>query len=97
MAIMRASKLMEALLKIDLSGIRRYEIDLQKGVLKSDGEDDHKRMLEALALLKASCHALPVASSKEELPARSSGLTLMELLDKFLLLKKLKPATVIAM
>ena len=97
MAIMRASKLMEALLKIDLSGIRRYEIDLQKGVLKSDGEDDHKRMLEALALLKGSGHSPPVASSKEELPARSFGLTLIELLDKFLLLKKLKPATVIAM
>jgi len=94
---MRASQWMEALVKIDLSGIRRYEIDLQKGVLKSDGEDDHRRMLEALALLKGSGHVPPVASLKEELPARSSGLTLMELLDKFLLLKKLKPATVVAM
>lgn len=95
--MIRASKWMEALMEIDLSRISKYEIDLQKGVLKSDGEDDHRRMLEALALLKGSGHAPPVASSKEELPARSFGLTLMELLDKFLLLKKLKPATVIAM
>jgi site-specific recombinase XerD len=96
MAIMRASRLMEALMEIDLSGIRRYEIDLQKGVLKSDGEDDHRRMLEALAHLKGSV-PLPAAPFKEESSASRSELTLMELLDKFLLLKKLKPATVIAM
>ena len=51
-AIMRASRLMEALVKIDLSGIRTYEIDLKNGVLKSEGVDDHARMLEALAHLK---------------------------------------------
>ena len=96
MAIMRASKLMEALVKIDLSGIRTYEIDLKNGVLKSDGVDDHARLLEALAHLKGSA-SLPVAPFKEESSASRSGLTLMELLDKFLLLKKLKPATVIAM
>ena len=93
---MRASKWLEALLKIDLSNVRKYEIDLQKGVLKSEGEDDHSRMLEALAMLKGSV-SQPAAPSKEESSARSSGLTLMELLDKFLLLKKLKPASVLAM
>ena len=36
-AMMRASRLMEALVKIDLSGIRTYEIDLKNGVLKSEG------------------------------------------------------------
>ena len=95
-AIMRASQWTEALMKIDLSGIRTYEIDIKNGVLKSDGVDDHQRMLEALAHLKSSV-SLPVAHSKEESSASRSGLTLMELLDKFLLLKKLKPATVIAM
>lgn len=83
-------------MEIDLSGIRKYEIDLQKGVLKSDGEDDHKRMLEALALLKGSA-SKPVAPPKEDSSASSSGLTLMELLDKYLLLKALKPATVLAL
>ena len=93
---MRASHWIAALMKIDLSGIRRYEIDLDKGVLKSDGEDDHTRMMQALALLKGSV-TQPVAPSKREPSASSFGLLLMELLDKFLLLKKLKPATVLAM
>ena len=53
-AIMRASRLMEALVKIDLSGIRTYEIDLKNGVLKSEGVDDNARMLEALTHLKGS-------------------------------------------
>lgn len=95
-AIMRASQWMDALVKIDLSGIRKYEIDLQKGVLKSDGVDDHNRMLEALAHLKGSV-SQPAAPSKEESSASSSGLTLMELLDKFFLLKKLKPSTITAL
>ena len=53
-AIMRASRLIEALVKIDLSGIRTYEIDLKNGVLKSEGVDDNARMLEALTHLKSS-------------------------------------------
>ena len=52
-------------MKIDLSGIRTYEIDLKNGVLKSEGVDDHARMLEALAHLKSSS-SLPVAPFKEE-------------------------------
>jgi integrase len=96
LAMIRASKWMEALMEIDLSRISKYEIDLQKGVLKSDDEEDHKRLMEALALLKGQV-SLPAAPSKAELPASSSGLTLMQLLDKFLLLKKLKPATITAL
>ena len=64
-AIMRASRLMEAFVKIDLSGIRTYEIDLKNGVLKSEGVDDHARMLEALTVLKSSIPK-PAAPSKEE-------------------------------
>jgi site-specific recombinase XerD len=96
LAMIRACKWLEALVEIDLSNIRRYEIDLHKGVLKSDGEDDHRRLMEALALLKGQV-SVPPAASKEEPSASRSGLTLMELLDKFFLLKKLKPATVTAL
>ena len=35
-AIIKASKIMESLMKIDLTGLRTYEIDLKNGLLKSD-------------------------------------------------------------
>ena len=44
-AMIRASKIMDPLMEIDLTGIRRYEIDLKNGLLKSDGEEDHARMM----------------------------------------------------
>lgn len=62
-AIIKASKIMEALMKIDLSGIRTYEIDLKNGLLRSEGADDHERMLEALGVLTA--HQQPVAQPAE--------------------------------
>ena len=43
--MIRASKIMDPLMEIDLTGIRRYEIDLKNGLLKSDGEEDHARMM----------------------------------------------------
>jgi integrase len=97
------SKLPASLFNIDPDRVRKYEIDLSRGVLKSDGVEDHARMLEALALLKQA----PVASSvptqapysPELLPQAKSktGLKLMDLIDKFFLLKShSKPATVVA-
>lgn len=84
---------------MDLSNIKKYEIDLNRGVLKSDGLEDHKRMLEALAVLQGQNAG---AGSKQPLPLEvpppsQSSLRLMEVLDKLFLLKKnLKEATVLA-
>lgn len=75
--------------------IRRYEIDLHRGVLKSDGPEDHARMLVALETLgKLSPHAPSPPGSP--LKARV-GLRLPEVVEKFFQLKKqLRPATVLA-
>lgn len=88
-AIIKASKIIEALMKIDLSGIRTYEIDLKNGLLKSDGVEEHQRMLEALGVLTASQQQIsqPAAPSKEEPAGKQSGLRLLVVLDKFFLLK----------
>ncbi len=82
--------------KIDLSKIRRFEIDLKNGVLKADDAEDHQRMMEALEML----HRVQPMQQAQSLPTVVStvnkGLKLQDLLDKFFLLKsKLKPATVI--
>lgn len=37
----------------DTGGLRPYELDLQRGIMKSDGEDDHRRLMEAFAALKS--------------------------------------------
>ena len=52
--MLRAVELLKAIMKIDLSNIRRYEIDLERGILKADGEDDHRRALEALQAIKST-------------------------------------------
>ncbi len=87
---------------IDLSKVRKFEIDLSRGIAKADGPEDHARMMEALSLLTKSQkqhqqqpHSLGVSAPVGH-AATQSGLTLMELLDKFNLLKKLRPATVLA-
>ncbi len=36
-------------LNLDLGAIRRYEIDLSRGILKADGDEDHRRLMEAMA------------------------------------------------
>jgi hypothetical protein len=39
--------------EIDLSKIRKFEIDLSQGIAKADGPDDHAHMMEALAMMKS--------------------------------------------
>gem|GEM_PF-986708 len=95
----------QAHMKIDFDKIRKYEIDLDRGVLRADGADDHERMIEALGMLKSvSKPSIPTPNPskggellKVPLEATSTkSLTLIELLDKLLLLKRIKPATVTA-
>jgi site-specific recombinase XerD len=101
LAVFRACRLLEALggVSVDLSNIRKYELDLARGVAKSDGPEDHQRMLEALKILQSPVAgaqtqtAVPLGSSSSS----QSGLRLMEVLDKLFLLKKdLKEATVLS-
>lgn len=106
-AIIRASQLLQnARMPSDSSHIKKFEIDLSRGLLKADGPEDYARMLEALGHLKAAQivpNAQPAPAvanySPEPLPqAKSkSGLKLLDLIDKFFLLKShSKPATVVA-
>lgn len=39
---------------------KRYELDLQRGIMKADGPDDHARMMEAIAAAKALNVAMDV-------------------------------------
>ena len=99
LAIIKASKYMEAIMKSDLSGIRAYEIDLKNGLLRSEGVDDHQRMLEALAVLTAHKPQVPMPAApvKEEVAGKQAGLRMLVVLDKFFLLKThLKQSTNIA-
>ena len=94
-------------MEFDFDKIKKYELDLNRGVAKADGPEDHERLMQALKLLRSGRTAL---TSPEDVLARfdddqygtpaskveKNSLTLSELLDKYILLKKLKPATVLA-
>ena len=98
--------------------IKKYEIDLSRGVFKAEGKEDHDSMMDALETLGrlpesmiqryreesalaasppagAAPHGAHVLEERRSVPATQS-IGLMELLDKFFLLKKVKPATVTA-
>lgn len=99
LARLRALELLKALsMAIDKSKIRAYEMDLQRGVFKAEGPEDHARLIEALKVVQSSPPA-PKGVTFEAVPAGQpamQGLKLLELLDKFLTLKShLKPATAI--
>lgn len=109
-AMIRASKLLEAVaMAIDLNKVKKYELDLSKGIARADSAEDHKRLMDALEMLHklkqegsnnvASSPRPPKGEVFESMgirPATQNGLTLLELLDKYLLLKQVKPATVTA-
>ena len=97
-AIIRASKLLECIqMDIDLSKIRKYELDLSRGIAKSDGAEDHQRMMDAIVLLQKSQNQPHTPEDSSLVRASSTkSLTLLELLDKYFLLKQVKPATILA-
>ena len=77
--------------------IRKYEIDIGRGVFKSDGEDDHKRMQEAIYSLENVGAFAPKQVSTTQPPLKAPGLRLQQLAEKFFELRKnLKPATALA-
>lgn len=94
-AIIRAISLLNGL---RMSPPQKYELDLSRGILKSDGPEDHTRLLQAMEAMKA-IHAgqgTTVASNTVTAPLNDdpTALKLGELLEKFFLLKKVQPATV---
>jgi len=89
---------------VGLPRIAKMEIDFERGVFKSDGAEDHANLMDTLNLLlknnyRPSNPPTPQGSLESRvLPTvtKDKGLTLSDVLDKFFLLKKVKPATVTA-
>jgi integrase len=100
-AIIRALELLKVIdMAIDPNKIKKYEIDLGRGVFKSNGAEDHKNMLEALSNIDKigvfKKTQSPPAPEGEPLKSLT-GLRLLEFLEKFFNLKKnLRPATVMS-
>lgn len=78
---------------------RKYEIDISKGIFKADGDDDHKRMIEALGLLnkrESNVSATPLSMPAAVSPTEN-GLKVLDLLEHFFRLKShLTQATVLS-
>jgi integrase len=72
---------------INLSTLKKYELDLARGIAKSDGPEDHKRMLQAMKMM-AKISQVPATSLPPEhfVTSATSG-TLIELVDRFFSLK----------
>lgn len=85
---------------INLDDTKSFEMDISRGVFKSDGAEDHQRMMDALAMYKevqARTPPVVVQSAAVQQPVKQHGLTLPQVLDKMFLLKKtLSEATRIA-
>ena len=58
---------------IDLSEIRTYEIDLSRGVFKSNGQEDHQNLLATLEVLtRKNSLSLTKSDDLSEAPSRSA-------------------------
>lgn len=99
-AMIRALELLKVIdMTIDLKKIKRYEIDLARGVFKSNGREDHQDMMEAIHNIERI--GLKVQQTSPPTPKHGggelktpTGLRLPEVVEKFFNLKKqLKPAT----
>ncbi len=74
----------------DFSDVQRYEIDIGRGIYKADGDDDHARMKETLALIQAKSKTENAETIRGGLPhpktnSKRAGLKIGELLEKFFL------------
>ena len=98
-AIIRAIDLLTTMhKKPDLSNLSTYELDISRGVAKSDGPDDHARMMDAIAALKALHSGQPMQTISVQASAAladdPTALKLDEFLEKFFLLKSVQYGTV---
>ena len=96
-AIIRAITMLDSLMRKDLP--QKYELDLSRGILKAEGDEDHARLMQALQAMQAIQQAQPQAPAPTAAQAPAddpTALKLAELLEKFLLLKKVTQSTAIA-
>ena len=96
-AIIRAITLLDSLMRKDLP--QKYELDLSRGILKANDDADHARLMQALQAMQQMQQAQPQAPAPVAAQAQAddpTALKLAELLEKFLLLKKVTQATAIA-
>jgi integrase len=95
LAMVRAIELLKA---IGMT-YKKFEIDIGKGIYKSDGAEDHQRMMETLAIINKGSvkEEQPETHKKVSFSSTKQGLRLGVLLDKFFSLKThLKQATVLS-
>lgn len=80
---------------LDLDKVRQYELDLARGIAKSDSPEDHARMMEAIALMR-SIPSAPAPATPAQKPTQ--GLTIEQTMDKLFQLSagKYKPSTTVA-
>lgn len=77
----------------------QYELDASKGIFKADGPEDHARLMQAIEALKTMQSGLPLAAptvAPVQVVDDPTALRLDELLEKYLLLKRVTQATVIS-
>ena len=87
-AIIRASRLLESVkMTLDLSKIRKYELNLSQGIARADGAEDHRNMMQAIESLCALGVSPQTPTTRMNPPSTTlpmnSGLTLVELLDAY--------------
>ncbi|MES2415746.1 MAG: tyrosine-type recombinase/integrase [Pseudomonadota bacterium] len=96
-AIIRAIALLNGL---RMSTPQKYELDLANGILKADGAEDHSRLMQAIEAMKALHSGMPTPASVSTVTAPAvddpTALKLGELLERFFLLRSVKPATALS-
>lgn len=101
LAIIRAITLMDSLMRKALPS--KYELDASRGIFKAEGPEDHARLMQAIEAMKTMQSGLPLAVSTvapalaiglAQAPDDTTSLKLDELLEKYLLLRKVQQSTV---
>lgn len=76
----------------DSSPIKRYEVDLQRGIVKADNPEDHLRALQTIEALQRfatpSQFSPPVKAESLSKPQPKTGLRVADVVEKYFQLKK---------
>lgn len=91
---------------LDPSKVSQYELDLSRGIARSEGSEDHARLLEAIEAIAPLYNLPPTPQGAELLSGRKgvvqaapalAGLRILDVLDKMIGLRtNLKQATVLS-
>ena len=80
----------------------KYELDASRGIFKAEGPEDHARLMQAIEAMKTMQSGLPLAvptvapalaTGLAQAPDDTTSLKLDELLEKYLLLRKVQQST----